>query len=437
MAVAAARRAFDSGRWARLPPRERKSIMLHLADLLRAHADEFALLETLDTGRPISNSVDADVPNSVYCIQWYAEACDKVFGQTAPLPDNYHGTVVREPVGVVAVIVPWNFPLLLAAWKLAPALAAGNSVILKPSEKSPLTAIRLGELARQAGLPDGVLNVLPGPGNVGRLLGLHHGIDCVSFTGSTATGKSVSRYASESNLKRVWLELGGKSPNIILSDCPDIAAAASRAADVVFYNSGQMCTAGSRILVQRSQYSAFRDFLVRAAERYQPGDPLDPFTTMGAIIDGAQYERVLDYIRIGSREALLLKGGKPRSRAHGYFIEPTVFEATPECTIAREEIFGPVATVIPFDDDEDAIAIANDTNFGLAAGIWTKDVGRAHRIAQRLRAGTVWINCYEEGDDMTMPCGGYRQSGNGRDKSFHALEKFTELKSTVLKLFDE
>lgn len=307
-------------------------------------------------------------------------------------------------------------------------------MILKPSEKSPLTAIRIAALAHEAGIPAGVFQVLPGDGEVGKLLSLHMDVDCLAFTGSTAVGKRIMGYAAESNLKRVWLELGGKSPNIVLADCPDITAAARAAAGGIYFNQGEMCSAGSRVLVHNSIYNEFVAAFKEAARAYAPGNPLDPATRMGAIVDEVQYERVLGYIQQGRNEGRCLMGGNGVMTEQGYFITPTLFEASPHSRIAREEIFGPVCTLIGFDDDDEAIAIANDSEYGLAAALWTRDVSRAHRLSRRLRAGTVWVNCYDEGGDMSLPFGGYKQSGNGRDKSLHALEKYTELKTTLLKL---
>ncbi|MBI0327879.1 aldehyde dehydrogenase [Burkholderia plantarii] len=434
-AVAAARRAFDGGGWAGLAPRERRAVLLRFAAALREHADELAVLETLDAGKPIADTSSVDIPGAAYCVEWFAEAIDKVGGEVAPVDPKLVGLVTREPVGVVAAIVPWNFPLLMAAWKFAPALAAGNSVVLKPSEKSPLTALRVARLAFEAGIPAGVFNVVPGGGEPGRLLALHRNVDCVAFTGSTAVGKQIMQCAGQSNLKRVWLELGGKSPNIVLPDCPDLDRAAAAAAGAIFYNMGEMCTAGSRLLVHREIRDAFVAKLLDAAKGYRPGNPLDPATSMGAIIDAKQLDRVLGYIETGRGEARLLAGGQ-RVEAHpgGLYVEPTVFETTAGARIAREEIFGPVLSVIVFDTLDEAIRIANDSDYGLAAAVWTGNLTTAHEVSRRLRAGTVWVNCYDEGGDMNFPFGGYRQSGNGRDKSLHALEKYTELKSTLIRL---
>jgi gamma-glutamyl-gamma-aminobutyraldehyde dehydrogenase len=435
-AVAAARRAFEQRVWAGCNPRARKAVLLRWAALMRAHRDELALLETLDVGKPIGDTTTVDIPGAAYCVEWFAEAIDKVGGEVVPSDHHLIGLVTREPVGVVAAVVPWNFPLLMASWKFAPALAAGNSVVLKPSEKSPLTAIRVAQLAHEAGIPAGVFNVLPGGGEPGKQLALHHDVDCLAFTGSSAVGKQIMQYAGQSNLKRVWLELGGKSPNIVLPDCPDLERAANAAAGAIFYNMGEMCTAGSRLLVHREIKDAFLDRVIKAARGYTPGNPLDPRTSMGAIVDSIQLERVLGYIEAGRAEAKLLLGGaRVMTDSGGFYLEPTIFEVTkPHAKIAREEIFGPVLSVMTFDSIEEAVSLANDSEYGLGAAIWTANLTHAHEIARSLRAGTVWINCYDEGGDMNFPFGGYKQSGNGRDKSLHALEKYTELKSTLVRL---
>ena len=435
-AVAHARKAFDHGKWPALAPRARAAILKRFAALIREHGDELALLETLDMGKPIGDSTSVDIPGAAYCVEWFAEAIDKVGGELAPVDPGLVGLVSREPIGVVAAVVPWNFPILMASWKFGPALAAGNAVILKPSEKSPLTALRLGQLARLAGIPDGIFQVLPGGGDVGKALALHMDVDCLAFTGSTGVGKLIAGYAAQSNLKRVWLELGGKSPNIVLKDCKDIERAARAAAGAIFFNMGEMCTAGSRVLVHRDIKPQFMAALEKAAEGYQPGDPLDPSTQMGAIVDSIQYDKVLSYIDQGIAEgATLVHGGRAAPDRPGLFIEPTIFDCPrADLTICREEIFGPVLSVITFEDVEQAIHIANDTPYGLAAAVWTADLTTAHSVSRQLRAGTVWVNCYDEGGDMNFPFGGFKQSGNGRDKSLHALEKYTELKSTLIKL---
>lgn len=434
-AVAAARNAFNSGVWANLPPRERGRIMKNFAAKVRQHREELGLLESLDVGKPINEALCVDADGCAYCIEWYAEATDKIGGEVAPLDNGLLGLVTREPIGVVAAIVPWNFPLLMATWKYAPALAAGNSVILKPSEKSPLSAIRLAALAHEAGIPAGVFQVLPGNGETGKALALHMDIDCVAFTGSTNVGKLIAGYAAQSNLKKVWLELGGKSPNIIFDDCADIEQAARSAAGGIFFNAGQMCTAGSRVLVQNSIRERFLEAFKTAAAAYAPTDPLSDNARMGPLVDDIQYRKVCQFVEFGRQDtqAELICGGHAID-GKGYFLEPTAFAVSHGHRLASEEIFGPVLAVIGFDKEEEAIHIANDTEYGLGAAVWSANIDRAHRVARRLRAGTVWVNCYDEGGDMNLPFGGYKQSGNGRDKSLHALEKYTELKTTLLKL---
>ncbi len=438
-AVASARRAFESGSWSRMPVAGRKRILQAFADLIWKHLAELALLETVDMGKPIGDSTSIDIPGAAKCVQWYAEAIDKINDELTPTGPDTIGMITREPVGIVAAIVPWNFPLLMAAWKIAPALAAGNSVILKPSEKSPLTAIRVAELAAEAGLPEGVFSVLPGFGQTaGKALALHEDVDCVAFTGSTAVGKLVMQYAGQSNLKRVWLECGGKSPNVVLADCQDLDRAAQAAASAIFFNQGEMCSAGSRLLVEESIREELLEKVVHAGRSMQPGDPLDPATRMGAIVDAIQMDKVMGYIAKGSAEGAKLRlGGEAVMKdTGGLFVEPTVFdEVQPDMTIAREEIFGPVLATLAFRDLDEAIRIANDTMYGLAAAVWTRDIDKAHHTARALRSGTVWINCYDEGD-LTVPFGGFKQSGNGRDKSLHALDKYVELKTTWIRLGD-
>ena len=436
-AVLDARTAFESGVWSRLAPARRKAVLQRFAGLLEAHNEELALLETLDMGKPIGDALSVDVPAAVRAIRWSAEAIDKLYDEVAPTPHDQLGLVTREPVGVVAAIVPWNFPLLMACWKLGPALAAGNSVILKPSEKSPLTAIRIARLAVEAGIPAGVLNVLPGYGHsVGKALALHMDVDCLVFTGSTRVAKQLMVHAGESNLKRVWLEAGGKSPNIVCADAPDLRAAARAAAGAICFNQGEVCTAGSRLLVEASIKDAFMDLLLEEVQRWQPGHPLDPATNVGALVDEQQLGTVLDYIAAGHAEGARLRcgGGRVLAETGGVFVAPTVFDGVSNAMkIAREEIFGPVLSVIAFDDLDEALRIANDTPYGLAAAVWTSNLSKAHRAARALRAGSVWINQYD-GGDMTAPFGGFKQSGNGRDKSLHAFDKYTELKATWIQL---
>ena len=428
-AVANARAVFDSGVWSRQAPAKRKRVMQRFANLLDQHCEELALLETLDMGKPIGDSTTVDIPGAANSIRWSAEAIDKVYDEVAPTAHDELGLITREPIGVVAAIVPWNFPLLMASWKLGPALATGNSVILKPSEKSPLTAIRIAALALEAGIPAGVLNVLPGYG--------HTDVDTIVFTGSTRVAKQLMIYAGESNMKRVWLEAGGKSPNVVFADAPDLDAAAEAAASAIAFNQGEVCTAGSRLLVEASIKDAFVEKVAAALKAsWAPGHPLDPNTAVGALVDTTQIETVLRYIEAGREDGakLVMGGNRVMEETGGLFVEPTIFaDVKNSMRIAREEIFGPVLSVISFNDFDEAMSIANDTIYGLAAAVWTADLSKAHRAALALRAGSVWVNQYD-GGDMTAPFGGFKQSGNGRDKSLHAFDKYTELKSTWIKL---
>ena len=436
-AVAGARATFESGVWSRIAPKRRKQALVRLAGLMDEHAEELALLETIDMGKPIRDARAVDVPKSAECIAWFGEAIDKVYDEIAPTGPEAHVSIVREPLGVVGAVVPWNFPLLMASWKLGPALATGNSVVLKPAEQSPLSVLRLAELATEAGIPDGVLQVVPGFGETaGQALGRHPDVDMIAFTGSTEVGKLFLRYSGESNMKRVALECGGKSPHIVTRECGDLDAAATAVAWGVFYNQGEVCNAGSRLLVHSEVKDELLEKVVAVADRIRPGDPLDPKTRMGAIVDDTQLDRVLGYIEAGTSEgaALHLGGSRVREETGGYYVEPTIFDAVSnDMRIAREEIFGPVLSAISFDELDDAIAIANDTIYGLSAGIWTDDVNVAHRAARAIRAGVVWVNTFDAGD-ISSPFGGFKQSGFGRDKSIHALDKFTDLKAIWIAL---
>ncbi|MDP1901971.1 MAG: aldehyde dehydrogenase [Rubrivivax sp.] len=436
-AVASARAAFDDARWAGMPPSGRKRLLQRFAEAILAAREELALLETLDMGKPIQYSLAVDVPSTARCIAWYAEAVDKVYDEIAPTGSNALALITREPMGVVGAIVPWNYPMIMAAWKLGPALAAGNSVVLKPSEKSPFTALRLAELAVEAGIPPGVLNVVPGFGpEAGEALALHMGVDAISFTGSTRTGRRMLEYAGRSNLKRVYNELGGKSAFIVFADFADLPRAAATVAGSLFFNQGESCNAPSRVLVHESVADEFVAVVVAQAPKYAPADPLDSGTVMGALVDETQLRTVMGYIEAGHGEgARCVAGGRQaRSESGGFYVEPTVFDGVDnDMKIAREEIFGPVMSVIRFKTEAQALALANDSPYGLQASVWSDNLSRAHRVARALRAGTVHVNQYDE-DDITVPFGGYKQSGNGRDKSLHAFDKYTELKTTWLRI---
>jgi gamma-glutamyl-gamma-aminobutyraldehyde dehydrogenase len=436
-AVAAARRAFDDARWAGKAPAQRKKVLQRFAENILAAKEELALLETLDMGKPIRYSLAVDVASTARTIAWYAEAVDKVYDEIAPTAATALALITREPMGVIGAIVPWNYPMIMAAWKLGPALAAGNSVVLKPSEKSPLTALRLAELALEAGLPEGVFNVVPGFGHeAGEALALHMDVDAIGFTGSTRTGRRMLEYASRSNLKRVYNELGGKSAFVVFDDFRDVERAAKTVAGSMFFNQGESCNAPSRVLVHESIADEFVSIVAAEAPKYAPGDPLEAATELGALVDETQLRTVLGYIESGLGEgARAVAGGqRVRTETGGYYVEPTVFDGVKNTMkIAREEIFGPVLGVIRFKTEAEAVALANDSSYGLQASVWSHDINRAHRVARALKAGTVHVNQYDE-DDITVPFGGYKQSGNGRDKSLHAFDKYTELKTTWIRI---
>jgi aldehyde dehydrogenase (NAD+) len=434
-AVAAARAALN-GPWGKMSARERGRLVSKLADRLMEKADEVARLETLHNGKPIFESRQIEIPAAAECLEYYAGWADKIMGETIPVKGNYLTYTLREPLGVVAAIVPWNFPLLLAAWKVAPALACGNVVILKPASQTPLTAIALGEIAVEVGLPPGVLNVITGPGSsVGQAIVEHPGIDKIAFTGDTSTGKGIMRAAADT-LKRITLELGGKSPNIVLADA-DIDAALRGATTGIFYGKGEVCAAGSRLLVDKSIKSEFMDKLAARAKKMVAGDPLDPKTRYGALASKKQLETVQRYVEIAKKEGATLVAGGERAdigTGKGYFFQPTVFDnVAPDATISREEIFGPVLATIEFADLDEAIARANASQYGLAAAVWTRDIKKAHYMARKLQAGTVWINTYNV-YDTAAPFGGYKASGFGREMSSHALEHYTQVKSVWVDL---
>lgn len=430
-AVASAREAMASSEWRRMDAHKRSRLMWRLADLIEENADELGALETQDNGKPYFEARKVDLPSVVENFRYFAGLADKIGGETIPVSGPFLNYTLREPVGVVGIIVPWNFPLSLAAWKVAPALACGNAVVLKPAEQTPLTAIRLGELAAEAGFPPGALNVVPGFGDeAGAALVAHPDVDAIAFTGSTEVGRIVARSAADT-LKKVSLELGGKSPNIIFADA-DLKAAIRGAGTGIFYGKGEVCAAGSRILVERSIYDDFVSAFASRAEKATVGDPMDPGTRLGAIVSEEQLERVLGYVEAGKADGARLVAGGERTSVdgRGNFLTATVFaDVTQEMTIAKEEIFGPVAAVIPFDDIDEAISIANATEYGLASGVWTRDAGKALRVARDLQAGTVWVNTYNQYDSGS-PFGGYKSSGYGRDLGVQAaLDKYTQTKS--------
>ena len=436
-AVAAARTAFDSGRWSRMTPAGRKSVLHRLADLIEKNSLELAVLGVRDNGTDIAMALKAEPGSAAGTFRYYAEAIDKVYGEIAPTADNILALIHREPVGVVAAIVPWNFPLMIGAWKIAPALAAGNSVVLKPAETASLTLLKLAELALEAGVPPGVFNVVTGPGrSTGEALALAMDVDVLVFTGSGATGRRLLEYSARSNLKRCYLELGGKSPNIVFADAPDLAAAATAAATAIFRNAGQVCVAGSRLLVEASVQAEFVSMLAKATEGMPLGNPLDLATQIGAVNSQAQLDGNLGFVADAIRDGgeIVLGGARALAETGGYYMQPTIVTGVgPEHRLFREEVFGPVLAVTAFADEAEALHLANASDFGLAAGVWTAGLSRAHRMIRGIRAGVVHVNTYG-GADNTVPLGGVRQSGNGHDKSLHALDKYTDLKTAWIQL---
>jgi acyl-CoA reductase-like NAD-dependent aldehyde dehydrogenase len=432
-AVKAARKAFDQGAWPNMGPHQRARLLLKIAELIDAHTDELAELETLDNGKPLTFAKAFDVPAAAETFRYYAGWVTKLYGETNPSDPAFFNYTLREPVGVCGQIIPWNFPLLMAAWKLGPALACGNTVILKPAEQTPLTALRLGELITEAGLPEGVLNVVTGFGpGAGSSIAEHPGIDKVAFTGSTEVGKIILK-ASAGNLKKVSLELGGKAPNIIFPDA-DLDQAVPTSMMGVYFNSGQVCCAGTRIFVQRDRYDEVVEKFANFSKGVSVGDPFDKKNVIGPVVSQEQFDRVKGYLDIGKKEGAKVSAGGETYGEKGYFVKPTLFSGVNnDMQIAREEIFGPVGAAISFKDENDAVLQGNDTEYGLSAAVWTRDISRAHKVARALKAGTVWVNCYNQLDPIS-PFGGYKQSGFGRELGKYAIDLYTQIKSVWMKL---
>lgn len=432
-AVRAARAAFEGGEWSTASPGDRKQTLLAFADLIKENLLQLAVLESLDSGKPVIDAVTVDLPDTIACLRWHAELCDKKYDELAPTDRDVVGMIVREPIGVVAAVLPWNYPLLTAAWKIGPALATGNSLIIKPAELTPLTTIKLAELAAEAGIPEGVFSVIPGLGETaGRAIGLHQDIDAVSFTGSTEVGRYFLEYSAQSNLKRITLECGGKSPCLVLGPIGDLDALAQEATAGYLMNQGENCSAGSRLIVDRKLKEEVVERVAEESRKWTVGNPLDPNTRVGAMIEPAHFEKVMGYVESGidSGAKVVLGGERVDVGLDGYFVPPTILdEVRNDTDVAREEIFGPVLSVIPVDSVDEGVAVANDTRYGLAASLWTDDVNIAHRVSRELRAGTVSVNCFSEGDNST-PFGGFKQSGfGGRDKGRHSHDQYVELKT--------
>ena len=438
--VIKAREAFDRGEWSRMHPSDRKHALIQLSKLILRNRHELAVMESLESGKPIRECQLTDIPETVHCLQWHAEATDKLYDQISPSGDDALGLIIREPVGVVACVLPWNFPLMMLAWKIGPALSVGNSVIVKPAEQTSMTALRVAELATEAGIPDGVLNILPGEGpDVGEPLGRHDDVSVVSFTGSTEVGRKFLEYSAQSNLKRIVLECGGKNPAIVLADADNLDHAAKNIVYAALWNMGQNCTANSRVIVHKDVKPRLVERILEQLKSWKTGDPLDPTNHLGAIVNKEQYDKILAYVEIGKKEgATILSGGAAIKMDGGLFIEPTLFDnVTPEMTIAREEIFGPVFAIVEASSDAHALTIANDSSYGLQASLYTANVKNAHRYARALQAGTISVNCYAEGDIAT-PFGGYKLSGfGGRDNSLQAHEQYSETKTIWIDLSDD
>lgn len=435
-ATSVARKVFEQGTWSLMHPSERKKILLRFAHLVESNLESLAVLESIDSGKPISECLNIDLAETVHCIEWHAEYADKRYDDISPSGSRALGIIRYEAIGVVACVLPWNFPLMTAAWKIAPALAEGNSVIVKPAGVTTLSMLKLAELAASAGIPEGVLQVIPGSGSVvGKALGLHKDIDIISFTGSTEIGRDFLRYSADSNLKKIVLELGGKSPFVVLNDVVDLSSAVENSLSASFWNMGQNCTANSRIIVPNNRKDEFIEKMVKGLSEWKTGDPLDPATKLGSMVTKEHFQTVMKYIEKGKTEAKLITGGTPLNIGSGLFIPPTIFtDMSPDAVIVNEEIFGPVTSVIGVDSDEEAIKLANDTEYGLHASLFTNDINKALHYSTLIKAGTVAVNIYCEGD-ITTPFGGYKLSGfGGRDNAKHAHEQYTEVKSTYISI---